>query len=149
VFTLEKASSFIVVPLRFVLVGLLNTATGLIVIYFMIFVFGIHDLLANVIGYAVGISVSFLLNARWTFSFRGQFGSAAVRFAATNLVGYFANLATVSFFLYALRFDSSVAQATGVLPYALVTYLGSKYFVFRRSPDQEVCPTNIDCSCPS
>src|SRR5690606_26011676 len=55
-------------PVRFVLVGAANTLTGLLAIYAMKFVLGFHDVLANLLGYAAGMSLSYWLNARWTFS---------------------------------------------------------------------------------
>jgi putative flippase GtrA len=100
------------------------------VIYALKFGFGTHDVLANLLGYAVGLCVSFFLNARWTFSFRGSLASRAPHYALLIAVAYLVNLATVSVALYALHLDSYVAQAAGVAPYAIVTYLGSKLFVF-------------------
>jgi putative flippase GtrA len=130
VFMLERHSSLLVRPLRFLIVGGINTLLGLSIIYVLIWAFHLHDVWANLIGYGIGIAVSFLLNARWTFSFRGPFGGAAWRFVAIVGLGYLANLATVSVCLHGLSLPSFIAQAAGVLPYALVTYLGSKFFVF-------------------
>jgi putative flippase GtrA len=52
------------------------------------------------------------------------------RFAGTVLVAYLANLAVVSTTLRLGHWNSYLAQASGVVPYALVTYFGSKYYVF-------------------
>jgi putative flippase GtrA len=117
-------------PVRFILVGIANTVTGLAVIYALKFVFGIHDVLANLLGYAVGLCVSYLLNARWTFSFRGSLASRAPHYALVIAVAYLVNLAAVSCALYGLHLNSYLAQAVGVPLYALVTYFGSKLFVF-------------------
>jgi putative flippase GtrA len=119
-------------PVRFVLVGVANTLTGLLIIYGLKWLFGIADVLANFVGYAVGLCVSYILNARWTFSFRGSFSTAVPRFVLVIVAAYLANLVTVSAALYWLYLDSYVAQAAGVAPYALVTYCGSKWFVFDR-----------------
>jgi putative flippase GtrA len=118
---------------RFVLVGLVNTVTGLAVIYFCKWVLSAPDVLANVAGYAVGLVVSYMLNARWTFSFHGPLAPTATRFALTMAVGYLANLALVTLALN-MGVNSYVAQATGVAPYAVVTYLGLKHFVFVAAP---------------
>src|SRR5262245_4419145 len=111
---LERASSKMLRPVRFLLVGIVNTFSGLSVIYVLIWAFHIHDVLANIIGYGVGITVSFLLNARWTFSFGGNLTRAAPRFIATIALGYLANLMTVSIALFGFSLNSFIAQASGV-----------------------------------
>lgn len=117
-------------PVRFVLVGVLNTLSGLLVIYSLKWLFGVHDVPANLIGYAVGLCVSYVLNERWTFAFRGSRLAAVPRFAAVILVAYLANLVTVSAAIYWGSVDSYVAQALGVAPYALISYFGFKKFAF-------------------
>jgi putative flippase GtrA len=133
-------------PVRFVLVGIANTLTGLLIIYLLKGAFGVHDVPANLIGYAVGLCVSFLLNSRWTFAFRGTLASAAPRFAVVVVVAYLANLAAVSAALHWLSLNSYVAQAAGVVPYALVTYFGSKFFAFvgtRALPNAHAARTSV------
>lgn len=69
-------------PFRFVVVGLLNTAVGLGVIYGCKFFLEFGNVLANVVGYACGITVSFLLNSSWTFEYRGPKLAAAAEYTA-------------------------------------------------------------------
>ena len=52
---------------RYLVVGCINMGIGLSTI-FVLTATGSSDLLANAIGYSVGIPVSFMLNGRWTFS---------------------------------------------------------------------------------
>src|SRR5262249_25980540 len=125
-----SAKAHLIGPIRFAIVGLINTVSGLAVIYLLLWVFQLHDVSANLIGYATGITISFFLNAHWTFAFRGDLARAASRFVAVVGLGYIANLATVMIALHGLSLNSYIAQASGVIPYALVTYLGSKYFAF-------------------
>ena len=118
--------------LRFGLVGVLNTLCGLAVIYALKWTFGLHDVAANVAGYSVGLVVSYLLNARWTFKYRGSLLAAAHRFLLSVGIAYLANLATVATAIYVLGVNSYAAHAIGVIPYALLTFLASKFFVFRQ-----------------
>lgn len=117
-------------PVRFMIVGIINTFAGLAVIYACKSALSVPDLAANLAGYVVGFAVSFLLNARWTFTFRGRLSSTLVRFVGTIVVGYCANLAVVAIALHHPRVNSFLAQAAGVIPYALIVYFGSKYYVF-------------------
>jgi putative flippase GtrA len=120
---------------RFVSVGLLNTIVGLAVIYAAKLLLQLGDAAANALGYSVGILLGFALNSRWTFAYRGASLPAFARFALTTCVAYVVNLATV---LVAIRggLDSYVAQALGVVPYTVTTFIASKYFVFRAQRDR-------------
>lgn len=117
---------------RFLAVGVLNTCTGLAVIYAAKWLAHWNDVLANLLGYAVGLGVSFTLNRRWTFGHTGERLPALARFTAATAVAYGANLLTVLFALHSLGLNSYLAQALGVPAYTLVAYLLSRYFVFRR-----------------
>jgi putative flippase GtrA len=119
---------------RFLSVGVLNMLVGLLVIYACKWFFHAGDVSANAIGYGAGLVNSFALNSRWTFGYRGPQVPALVKFFAVALVAYGANLITV---LLLIRYgvDSYLAQALGIPPYTLTTYLASKFIVFRVLPD--------------
>jgi putative flippase GtrA len=114
-------------------VGVANTLLGLLVIYGAKWVAGLPDLPANLLGYIVGLTVSYFLNARWTFAFRGRHGAAAPRFLLVILVAYLSNIATV-YALLGLAINSYIAQAAGIIPYTAIGYLGAALFAFRH-PD--------------
>jgi putative flippase GtrA len=116
---------------RFLGVGAVNTLVGLLVIYASKGFFGAGDIAANLVGYSVGIALSFVLNSRWTFEFGGAWGPAFVRFVAVSLVAYAANLLTVLAAIHGLAVNSYVAQALGIPAYTLTVFLASKYLVFR------------------
>lgn len=128
-------SRFVVEVQRFVSVGLLNTIVGLAVIYAAKLFLQLGDGAANALGYSMGILLGFALNSRWTFAYRGASLPAFARFALTTCVAYIMNLATV---LVAIRggLDSYVAQALGIVPYTITTFIFSKYFVFRIQRNQ-------------
>jgi putative flippase GtrA len=119
---------------RFLSVGVLNMLVGLLVIYACKWFFHAGDVSANAIGYGAGLVNSFVLNSRWTFGYRGPQLPAVVKFLAVALVAYAMNLLTV---LLLIRYgvDSYLAQALGIPPYTLTTYLASKFIVFRVLPD--------------
>jgi putative flippase GtrA len=121
---------------RFLAVGVLNTLIGLSVIFSLKWLAGMNDFGANFIGYAVGLTVSYFLNGRWTFLFRGSMYRAAPRFALTTLVAYLANLATVICSIRLFGLNDYLAQALGTVPYTVLSFLGSRYFVFVDGPSQ-------------
>jgi len=55
-------------PMRFALVGVLNTATDFLVFTFFYVVLGVPILIANMIGVATAVIVSFVANRHWTFA---------------------------------------------------------------------------------
>jgi putative flippase GtrA len=67
-------------PLRFVVGGVINTVVGLGIIYGCKYFLEMNNVLANIAGYVVGLTVSFALNSTWTFEYRGpKLSAMAVR----------------------------------------------------------------------
>lgn len=116
--------------MRFLIVGAINTASGLITIYLCKWLLQSADLFANMYGYAVGLTLSFLLNRGWTFRHSGRMTAAIPRFLAIFALAYAANLFAVVIALRALGMNSYLSQAIGVVPYTLIFYLGSRHYVF-------------------
>ena len=116
---------------RFLSVGALNTLAGLVVIFAAKALLGAGDVLANVTGYAVGMVLSFTLNSRWTFEYRGAQLPAFLRFVAVMLLAYLANLFTVLAAIHLASLNSYLAQALGVPAFTLTSYVLSKFLVFR------------------
>lgn len=115
---------------KFLSVGMLNMLVGLLVIYACKWFFNASDVVANAIGYSAGLVNSFALNSRWTFEYQGSQLPALLKFLAVALVAYALNLLTV-LLLIRCGVDSYVAQALGIPPYTITTYLASKFIVFR------------------
>ena len=116
---------------KFLSVGLVNTLTGLAVIYLAKWYFHLGNVTANALGYAIGLVLSFILNSRWTFAYRGPNTSAIVKFLLVALFAYCMNLLTVLIAIHLIGLNDYIAQAMGIPPYTLTSYFMSKYFVFR------------------
>lgn len=120
--------------LRFLLVGVLNTAVGLGAIYACKYFFSLGDVPANGVGYLVGLTNSFFWNRHWTFSHSGNAGWTAARFALVFAAAYSANLMLMLTLISRFHFNAYAAQAFATFPYTVIFYLGSRYFVFVRRP---------------
>lgn len=118
---------------RFAIVGLANTFVGLSGIFACKGFLGMGDVQANLLGYGVALLLGFAVNKRWTFEHSGEPVSAFVRYLLVLAVAYGANLATTLCAIDLLHLDSYVAQAVGVVPYALTGYLGARLFAFAPS----------------
>jgi putative flippase GtrA len=121
---------------RFLSVGMLNMLVGLLVIYACKWFFHVGDAAANAIGYAAGLTTSFTLNSRWTFAYRGRRLPALIKFLLVAAVAYGMNLLTVLILIHHAGMNGYIAQALGIPPYTLTTYLASKFIVFRLPPEQ-------------
>ena len=120
---------------RFLAVGVLNTGIGLGVIYACKYFGQINDAPANAIGYCVAIANSFVWNRRWTFAHTGKILPAAGRFFGVFCFAYGANLATALILIGTFGINSYLAHAMGAVPYTVLFYLGSRFFVFIWQPD--------------
>ena len=120
---------------KFLSVGVVNMLVGLLVIYACKWFFAVGDAAANAMGYAAGLTTSFTLNSRWTFAYRGPQLPALLKFLLVAALAYGMNLLTVLVLIHHAGVNGYLAQALGIPPYTLTTYLASKFLVFRAPPE--------------
>ena len=118
-------------PIKFAVVGVANTLAGLSVIYLCKWLLGFGDVTANTCGYSLGLALSFILNRKWTFRHCGPVLAALAPFLAIFILAYLSNLATVLVAINSLEMNSYWAQASGILPYTVIFFFGSRYVAFR------------------
>jgi len=115
--------------IKYMLVGVANTAVGLTIIYLLMLA-DVSMYAANFFGYAVGICFSFCLNKLWTFQSRQRVSQAFPKFLLVTAVAYLANILAV-WLSSSSGADRYVSQAVGIIPYFLVGFLGSKIYAFK------------------
>lgn len=123
---------------RYLLVGLLNTACGFAVIAICQVWLGFHALTANALGYATGFFTSYLLNRSFTFSSPIHWSAGLPRFALVVALGYAVNLAVLLWLRQHFPSGSLVPQLCAIAAYFFVTYILSHRFVFRRKRQGEI-----------
>jgi putative flippase GtrA len=119
--------------LKFVFVGVSNTLFSLSVIYALKWFWSVTDVWANLSGYTLGLMLSFLLNGRWTFQFRGNWARAFGLFIAVFAVAYLSNLAVVMALIDSTSINTYLAHAVGVPLYTILMFTGSRLLVFNNS----------------
>ena len=119
---------------KFLSVGVANTLVALLVIYAAKWLGNLGDVAANALGYGVGLFTSFALNSRWTFDHRGPQLPALARFLLVAVVAYGMNLVTVMLAIHYAGLNAYLAQALGIPPYTVTSFLAAKYLVFRAGP---------------
>lgn len=120
--------------IRFAVTGVLNTLVGLSTIFALKWFADMTDTAANLLGYGVGLLVSYLVNSRWTFRYRQALLPVLPQYLLVVLIAYLVNLAVVHWCIRSLQLNSYVAQACGVIPYAALSYVLLRRFVFKPDP---------------
>jgi len=133
--------------LRFVAVGVVNTAIGLLAIYAVIFFFNTGPATANAFGYAIGLAVSFALNRIWTFGDDRSVVKVLPRFLLAAAISYLLNLSVVMLCTYYFGVGPYLVQLFGIGIYTVTLFLGCRWFVFQESSQSEVSlkPNLIGC----
>lgn len=117
---------------RFGLVGVLNTVAALGII-FLLMACGVGVYTANVIGFCVGLTISFLLNRSWTFRGSGPLHARQIgTFILAVAIAYAANIASVFAWIES-GLDPYIATILGMPVYTVLFYLLSKFVVFPTS----------------
>ena len=129
--------------MRFVLVGGFNTLLGygLFVVLQLGFGKNVHwgYLLSLYLSWAIASIVAFVLHRRFTFriSGRGHLVRDFLRFEAVNAVSLAANTILLPLLVELGHLVPIFAQALIVVVTTIVSYVGHKFFSFRRSKRAE------------
>jgi len=94
-------------------------------------IIGLDYIISNVLGYIMGISVSFYLNRMWTFDIRSNnWGRDLLRFIFVIFVSYLINLSLVIILVEIYSTHTYLAQIAGIFVYSTVSFVGMKKYVF-------------------
>jgi len=117
---------------RYSLVGVINTLVGCAVIFGCLLA-DFSGVMANIIGYAIGLVCSFVLNRFFVFGARGAVsGGEIVKFLIAFGAAYGTNLTVLMAAQSVLGDGHPVAQIPAILSYSLVFFIISHTFVFKR-----------------
>ena len=117
---------------RYGLVGLVNTAVGFSTIAVAMQALHWHYAIANVLGYGLGLTVSFILNRHFTFRSPRTFRPREpLLFLLVFGVSYVIQMGALVLCVEALRMNRLAAQAIAMALYTAIGYIGNKYLTFR------------------
>jgi len=117
--------------LRFLTVGVANTAIGLTVIFAAMRFLGLNEAGANALGYAIGVTFSFAVNRAWTFGDCGAVSRSFPRWLVVTACAYLGNLLVVLMAHRLIGLDPYVSQLFGVPVYTAIGFIGARHFAFR------------------
>jgi putative flippase GtrA len=132
---------------RFIIVGLLNTAVGLSTMYIFLHLCGWSYWVSTFTGNAIGACVSYSLNRAFTFKSNAPVGKSMFRFLTVILICYFLSYLIgkqLSYWVFSLipgfpsgmATDAAILFGTGI--YTITNYIGQKVFVFKEPVGESV-----------
>jgi putative flippase GtrA len=113
---------------RFLLVGAVSNGL-LFSLYWFLCKLGMVPITASTVVYFLGVVQTYLVNRRWTFGVNTD-GLAWARYALVYGCGYALTLLLVSYLPNALHVTHLSAQAFSMVVVALISFLGTRYWVF-------------------
>lgn len=116
--------------LRFGAVGLASNLMLYVLFLFLTYL-GFDTKWVVTIIYALGLSITFVFNKRWSFSHRGDLTSSMGRYLFLYGCLYLANMFVVLLLVDVLHFSPAIVQACVVLIFIPIVFLVQRYWVFR------------------
>jgi putative flippase GtrA len=122
---------------RFLAVGVTNTAVGYLVFsFFTLWVFAdvpLGYLISLALSYVVGITLAFVLYRRFVFVVHGRIWRDFARFVSVYLVAIGINAAALPLLVELVLVPPLLAQLIILVATTLLSFFGHKKFSFRRS----------------
>jgi putative flippase GtrA len=115
---------------KYSLSGLINTVVGYAVI-FACMAAGVGATLSNILGYAVGLVISFLQTRYWVFRSAGRMVDDVVRFVPAFLIAFAANFLTLQALL-GFGVNAYIAQFAAGGVFIAAGFFLNHLFVFRQ-----------------
>ena len=114
----------------FALVGVSNTVINFIV-YTILVTISMPYLLANVIGYGVGMINSYLLNKYFVFQKKEGDSSVFLKFVLVNIITVTVHSILLYFFVSIFGWHKIYSQAFVTIITLVINYLGNKLWTFK------------------
>lgn len=114
---------------KYLCVGILNTIVGFGIIFLLMF-FGVNPEISNLIGYAIGIIFSYVMNKFFTFESKNRSKKEFIKFILAMLTAYILNFITLKICL-GLSINPYFSQIISGGVYTVSGYLLSRFWVFK------------------
>ena len=121
---------------KFALVGVINTLTSTSVYLLATRSFGWHPLSANALAFVVAVTVSYVLNKRWTFRDpRRDYHRQYVQFFTVSTIGFSLSEGIIWLVHSVMGIHDLVAFGTAVVIVLFWNFTANRLWTFRRSGD--------------
>jgi putative flippase GtrA len=117
--------------LKFILVGVLNTAISFVIYSLLVVYFSVNYIVANVISYGIGTANSYLWNKGWVFKSKENHSKLIYKFIGVNSITLMFN----SFILYTsvkiLGLNKLTSQIIATFLGMMINFVLNKLWTFR------------------
>lgn len=117
---------------KYIVVGVANTLLGYAIIFACMYLLGLSAEISNVIGYALGLVISYVMHRNFTFNSTQRRTTEVVRFVVVFAVAYLLNLGTLMLLIHHLQVHEAVAQVVAGVVYVGASFVMQKFYVFRQ-----------------
>ena len=118
--------------LRYAVVGLISNLL-LYLAYLLITQRGVGYKTTMTLLYAVGVSLTFVFNKNWTFSYQGHVTKAFIAYVLIYALGYVLNLVVLYVLVDEFGFRHQWIQGFMIVILAVLLFTLQKYIVFRKT----------------
>lgn len=117
--------------LRYIFSGVINTIVTYTTSIILLKIFNIFLVVSNLLGYVIGIFVSFYLNRNFVFkSKQVKVKKQFYKFICACLFSYFINLIFLIFFSYIFELNDYISQILSMASYSFSFYYLSNKYIF-------------------
>lgn len=120
---------------RFSLVGVSNTLIDFLIFTLFHGLIGLNFIVSQILGYSCGISNSFILNKKWTFSKTNsnkKTGHELFQFIVVNLISLIITLITMNFLVNSLGLNIYISKIIVTFVVQITNFLSYKMWVFHK-----------------
>lgn len=120
--------------IKFGFVGIINTIINLIIFNILIY-FGMNYIVANSIGFIVGMVNSYMWNNIWVFKAKSKSPKTIIKFIIVNLIVLGINNLLLFILVKEFGLNKTVAQIMVLVITTLVNFLGNRFWTFKEKRD--------------
>lgn len=88
---------------------------------------------ANVVGFSVGMIFAFLISKKFVFKSQGRFSSEAIKYVVVFIASYLINIAVLQICISIFLINVLSSQGIAIFCYVISMYLALRLYVFRGS----------------
>lgn len=116
--------------LKFGFIGIINTLITIGSYAFLVYITGLNFLIANIIGYLLGMVNSFIWNKNWVFQVKETHSIYYIKFIIVNLAMLGLNSLGLYFLVTSLHFNKLLSQILVVGCVTIINFFLTKKWTF-------------------
>ncbi len=122
---------FYVQPVKFMVIGIINTLVSFLVYSLMLIVLKSSYFTSLVFSYIIGVANSYVWNSKWTFGNRTMHFPSLIKFVTVYAATFMVNLLILRFMIEDLGISAFFSQGFSLCLATIFSFMGHKYWSFK------------------